>query len=42
MKGRMIVLDHVAGREAAALMVDGILQDLLIDDEGAPRPGAGA
>lgn len=40
MKGRMIVLDHVAGREAAALMVDGILQDLLIDDEGAPRPGA--
>lgn len=40
MKGRMIVLDHVAGREAAALMVDGKLQDLLIDDDGAPRPGA--
>jgi Ribonuclease G/E len=40
MKGRMIVLDHVGGREAAALMVDGILQDLMIDDEGAPRPGA--
>ncbi|MCF2872611.1 ribonuclease E/G [Octadecabacter sp. G9-8] len=40
MKGRMIVLDHVAGREAAALMIDGKLQDLLIDDEGAPRPGS--
>ncbi|AGI68467.1 putative E/G family ribonuclease [Octadecabacter antarcticus 307] len=40
MKGRMIVLDHVAGREAAALLVDGKLQDLMIDDEGAPRPGA--
>ena len=40
MKGRMIVLDHVAGREAAALLVDGKLQDLMIDDDGAPRPGA--
>ncbi|NCO85753.1 MAG: ribonuclease G [Rhodobacterales bacterium] len=40
MKGRMIVLDHHAGREAAALMVDGRLDDLLIDDETAPRPGA--
>ncbi|MGJ8612160.1 MAG: ribonuclease E/G [Octadecabacter sp.] len=40
MKGRMIVLDHVAGREAAALLVDGTLQDLLIDEDGAPRPGA--
>ncbi|MEN8841739.1 MAG: ribonuclease E/G [Octadecabacter sp.] len=40
MKGRMIVLDHVAGREAAALLVDGKLQDLLIDDDEAPRPGA--
>lgn len=40
MKGRMIVLDHVAGREAAALLVDGKLEDLMIDDEGAPRPGA--
>ena len=34
MKGRMIVLDHVGGREAAALLVDGVLQDLMIDDEG--------
>jgi Ribonuclease G/E len=40
MKGRMIVLDHVGGREAAALLVDGKLQDLLIDDDEAPRPGA--
>ena len=40
MKGRMIVLDHVGGREAAALLVDGILQDLMIDDESIPRPGA--
>ncbi|WP_281983390.1 ribonuclease E/G [Thalassorhabdomicrobium marinisediminis] len=40
MKGRMIVLDHVAGREAAALLVDGKLQDLLVDDDSAPRPGA--
>lgn len=40
MKGRMIVLDHVAEREAAALLVDGKLQDLLIDDDSAPRPGA--
>jgi Ribonuclease G/E len=40
MKGRMIVLDHWLGRESAALMVDGRLDDLLIDDDGAPRPGA--
>jgi Ribonuclease G/E len=40
MKGRMIVLDHIAGREAAALMVDGRLDDLLIDDTDAPRVGA--
>ena len=40
MKGRMIVLDHLHGREAAALIVDGRLDDLLIDDPGAPRSGA--
>ncbi len=40
MKGRSIVLDHVAGREAAALLVDGVLSDLLVDDDTAPRPGA--
>ena len=40
MKGRTIVLDHLDGVEAAALMVDGILHDLLVDDESMPRPGA--
>lgn len=40
MKGRTILLDHVAGREAAALMVDGQLDDLLIDDGISLRPGA--
>jgi Ribonuclease G/E len=40
MKGRRIILDHIGGREAAALMVDGRLDDLLIDDEDAPRVGA--
>lgn len=39
MKGRQIVLDGYAGREAAALLVDGRLDDLLIDGEGV-RPGA--
>ncbi|TNC51982.1 ribonuclease G [Rubellimicrobium rubrum] len=40
MKGRTIVLDHLGGREAAALLVDGRLDDLLVDDDSAPRPGA--
>ncbi len=40
MKGRTILLDHINGREAAALMVDGKLDDLLIDDEDQPRVGA--
>ena len=38
MKGRTIILDHLNGRESAALMVDGRLQDLLIDSD-APTPG---
>ena len=38
MKGRTIVLDHINGREAAALMVDGQLDDLLIASD-APAPG---
>ncbi|WP_299374964.1 ribonuclease E/G [uncultured Tateyamaria sp.] len=38
MKGRQICLDHIDGREAAALMVDGALHDLLIDGD-APRSG---
>lgn len=37
---RTIVLDHVDGREAAALLENGRLEDLLIDDGQAPRPGA--
>jgi ribonuclease G len=42
MKGRIAVLDKIKGRQAAALIVDGRLQDLLIDpvDDGTPRPGA--
>lgn len=42
MKGRLIVLDQIAGREAAALLVDGVLEDLLIEpDSGAPpAPGS--
>lgn len=39
MKGRQIILDHIAGREAAALMVDGRLQDVFVDADG-PRVGA--
>ncbi|MEL6242631.1 MAG: ribonuclease E/G [Pseudomonadota bacterium] len=38
MKGRTLVLDHLGDREAAALMVDGRLEDILIDGD-APRPG---
>lgn len=41
MKGRIVCLDHVGDRAAAALLVDGRLEDLLIDPEGdAPLPGA--
>jgi len=38
MKGRVICLDHLGGREAAALIEDGRLQDLLIDSD-LPRVG---
>lgn len=38
MKGRSIILDRLGEAEAAALMVDGKLDDLLIDND-APRPG---
>ena len=38
MKGRSIILDHVNGLEAAAYLVDGKLDDLLIDQTDAPRP----
>ena len=38
MKGRQIILDHINDREAAALMVDGKLDDFLIEGD-APAPG---
>lgn len=41
MKGRVICLDSRGGREAAALIVDGRLEDLLIDPpEDRPAPEA--
>jgi len=40
MKGRSIILDHIHDLEAAAYLVDGKLDDLLIDHADAPRPGA--
>lgn len=40
MIGRTVLLDHIGGQEAAALIVDGKLDDLLIDDAEAPRPGS--
>lgn len=39
MKGRVVILDHVDGREAAALMVDGRLADLRIDPPDGFPPG---
>ena len=38
MKGRTIILDHIDGRQAAALMVDGQLEDFLVASD-APAPG---
>ncbi len=38
MKGQTIVLDHINGVEAAALLVDGVLSDLLFENN-APAPG---
>jgi Ribonuclease G/E len=41
MKGRVLVLDEIGGRQAAALMVDGRLEDLVIDPVGdVAIPGA--
>lgn len=34
MKGRVVLLDELAGQPAAALVVDGVLEDLLIDPPG--------
>lgn len=38
MKGRLIALDHVGNREAAALMVDGQVEDLFFETD-QPAPG---
>lgn len=41
MKGRVIVLDEIAGRKAAALVVDGVLEEFLIDPaDDTPLTGA--
>ncbi|MCV2870244.1 ribonuclease E/G [Defluviimonas sp. WL0002] len=42
MKGRLVALGEYRGREAAALVVDGRLEDVLIApaDDAAPAPGA--
>jgi len=41
MKGRILALDQLGGRPAAALVVDGRLEELAIDPEGdTPLPGA--
>ncbi|EBA12667.1 ribonuclease E/G [Roseobacter sp. CCS2] len=40
MKGRTIVLDHIGKVEVAAYLVDGKLDDILIDHDDAQRPGA--
>ncbi len=40
MTGWTILLDHIGGREAAVMLAAGRLDDLLIDDPDAPRPGA--
>ncbi|MCU0801324.1 MAG: ribonuclease E/G [Rhodobacteraceae bacterium] len=41
MIGRVVALDAVNGQQAAALLVDGQLQDLLVDPgDDAPLPGA--
>ncbi|MEO1796188.1 MAG: ribonuclease E/G [Pseudomonadota bacterium] len=39
MKGRLIALDHWDGREAAALLVDGRLEDLLLEPRESLRLG---
>ncbi len=40
MKGRVIALDRLHGHDAAALVEDGVLQDLLVDLGDGPLPGA--
>ena len=42
MKGSLVALDHLNGRPAAALMINGRLEDLRLSppDDSAPTPGA--
>ncbi len=41
MTGRVVILDEMGGRQMAALIEDGVLQELLIDPDGdVPLPGA--
>lgn len=41
MKGRVVALDQINGRDAAALIVDGRIEDLLVDPaDDRPLPGA--
>ncbi len=40
MKGRVIALDVLKGRKAAAMLEDGVLADLLVEAGQGPRPGA--
>lgn len=41
MKGRIVILDRIGDQEAAALIIDGVLEDLAIDPgSDAPLPGA--
>lgn len=42
MKGTVIALDEIAGRKAAARIVDGLLDDLIVAPKDAERPVPGA
>jgi Ribonuclease G/E len=42
MKGKTVLLDHIAGHQVAALMVDGTLHDLLVEPPEDAPPGVGA
>ena len=41
MKGRVVILDQLNDQDAAVLMVDGVIEDLLVDpNDDSPLPGA--
>lgn len=41
MKGRVVILDEIGGQQAAAMIVDGVLQEIMIDPaDDRPMPGA--